>query len=39
MIFNFRDTAKVEDVMSSLTGGVSVRPTDAEQRHGDIFRD
>ena len=38
LIFNLRNAAKVEDVMSSLTSGLSVRPTDAEQRHRDIFR-
>ena len=36
--FEAPDAAKVEDVMSSLTSGVSVRATDAEQRHRHVFR-
>jgi hypothetical protein len=38
LILKFGDAAKVEDVMSSLTSGVSLRATDAKQRHGDVFR-
>jgi hypothetical protein len=37
LILKFGDAAKVEHVMSSLPSGVSVRATDAEQRHGHVF--
>ena len=38
LILKLRDAAKLKHVMSSLTPDVSVRATDAEQRHGHIFR-